>query len=266
MRRSVLLTAAAVGAALGAGWVGSRAFRTNAPAPVPSASSCVAVPPVEESRTDAKGTDRATGRSLQLPNGVPMGLSCREARRVVAQARFHLATEPQPVDPRALADATVDWLDPHGLWSAAPDAPLATFLHRRARELLAELEAPGDRGACRVADEAGALVATWVANMAVVFEEAERRAEPATPADAFRLASEPAFEDRAVARLARDLARDLGHRVGVIDHSFGAPVQPFIRAARERFVPVLPAATWSRAVLAAALRAYLPQIDPHGGW
>jgi len=195
-----------------------------------------------------------------------MGLSCREARRVVAQARFHLAAEPQSVDPRALADATVDWLDPHGLWSAAPDAPLATFLRRRARELLGELEAPGDRGACHVADEAGALVATWVANMAVVFEEAERRAEPATPADAFRLASEPAFEDRAVARLARDLARDLGHRVGVIDHSFGAPVQPFIRAARERFVPVLPAATWSRAVLAAALRAYLPQIDPHGGW
>src|SRR5258706_10530423 len=151
MRRPALLILPVVVAALGLGWGGAKGLRPSAPSPAASPSSCVAGPPAEESRADAKGNERANGRSLRLPSGVPMGLSCREARRVVAQARFHLATEPQPVDPRALADATVDWLDPHGLWSAAPDAPLATFLPRRARELVAGLEAPGDRGTCRVA-------------------------------------------------------------------------------------------------------------------
>jgi carboxyl-terminal processing protease len=195
-----------------------------------------------------------------------VGLSCREARGVVSQARFHLATEPEQIDARALADATVDWLDPHGLWSASPDAPLSAFLRKHDRELVRELEAPADRGPCRVADEAGAIIAGWVANLAVIFEEAERRADPVSATDAFRAVTDPAFEDRAVARPARQLAADLGHRVGVVDHSLGSAFAPFVHAARERFVPVLPASAWSQALLAAALRAYLPQIDPHGGW
>jgi carboxyl-terminal processing protease len=269
MRRSARLTLAGLGAALGVGWVGLRTLRPGEAGQASPAASCAAPASsalADEGRADGGKGDRLAGRALQLPSGLPVGLTCKETRRIVAQARFHLATEPEPVDPRALADATVDWLDPHGLWSASPDAPLASFLRRHERELLHDLEAPIDRGACRVADEAGVLIAAWVANLAVVFEDAERRAEPSSPADAFRLASEPAFEDRAVARPARDLARDLGHRVGVLDHTFGGPLAPFVRAARERFVPVLPASTWSQAMLAAALRAYLPQIDPHGGW
>ncbi|HKQ70114.1 MAG TPA: S41 family peptidase, partial [Polyangiaceae bacterium] len=176
----------------------------------------------------------------------------------------HLAADPAPVDPKALAEATVDWLDPHGLWSASPDAPLAAFLRKRERELVRELEV--DRGACRVADEAGVVMAAWMAALNVIFEESERRAAATSPIEAFRLAAEPAFEDRTVVRPARDLARDLGHTVGVVSHSFGESVAPFARAARERFVPTISASAWSRAVLAAALRAYLPQIDPHGGW
>jgi carboxyl-terminal processing protease len=185
---------------------------------------------------------------------------------VVEQARAHLAAEPDAVDPRALADATVDWLDPHGLWSASPDAPLGAFLRKKERELVRELEAPPDRGACPVADEAGALMATWIAGLTRVYDEAERHASSMPPLEALRLASEPIFEDRAVARPARDLARELGRRVGVASSSFGEPLAPFVRAARERFVPGLSAGAWSRAVLAASLRAYLPQIDPHGGW
>jgi carboxyl-terminal processing protease len=268
MRRTALLTFAGLGTALGAAWIGLRAFRSAGSESAPAASCAApsASAPAEEGRGDGGKNDRLAGRTLQLPSGLPVGLSCRDARRVVAQARYHLATEPEPVDARALADATVDWLDPHGLWSASPDAPLAAFLRKHERELVRELEAPIDRGTCRVADEAGALIASWVANLAVIFEEAERRAESASAPEAFHLATEPAFEDRAVARPARDLARDLGHCVGVLDHSLGGPISPFVRAARERFVPVLPASTWSHALLAAALRAYLPQIDPHGGW
>jgi carboxyl-terminal processing protease len=267
MRRSALLTIAGVGAALGLGWVGVRAVHRGAPAPAPAASCAASASSAEEGRADGgKTNDRLAGRNLQLPTGLPVGLSCREARRVVAQARYHLATEPEQVDARALADATVDWLDPHGLWSASPDAPLSAFLRKHERELVRELEAPVDRGPCRVADEAGTLIAGWVANLAVIFEDAERRADRASPGDAFRIVTEAAFEDRAVARPARELATDLGHRVGVLDHSLGPAFAPFVRAARERFVPVLPAGSWSQALLAAALRAYLPQIDPHGGW
>jgi carboxyl-terminal processing protease len=267
MRRSVLITIVGLGATLGLGWGGLRAMHKSAP---PAAASCAAPASsatAEEGKADGgKTNDRLAGRNLQLPTGVPVGLSCREARRVVAQARFHLATEPEQVDARALADATVDWLDPHGLWSASPDAPLSGFLRKHERELVREIEAPADRGPCRVADEAGALIAGWVANLAIIFEESERRADPVAASDAFHLVTEAAFEDRAVARPARELASDLGHRVGVLDHSLGPAFAPFVRAARDRFVPVLPASAWSQALLAAALRAYLPQIDPHGGW
>jgi carboxyl-terminal processing protease len=265
MRRSALLTFAGIGAAVGAGVIGLRALRSNPNAAPAPAASCVLPNAAGDERADAgKASDRLAGRTLRLPGGLPVGLSCRETRRVISQARIHLATDPQPVDPRAFADATADWLDPHGLWSASPDAPLGAFLRKHERDLVRELEAVGTT--CPVAEEAGALVANWVSNLAVIFEEAERRAEPANAVEAFRLATEPAFEDRTVARPGRELARDLGHRVGVVDHTFGAPLSPFVRTARERFVPVLPASAWSEVLLAAALRAYLPQIDPHGGW
>src|SRR5579859_1268824 len=195
MRRTVLLTIAGLGAALGLGWGGLRLMHRSAPAPAASCAAPAASAGPDEGKGDGgKTNDRLAGRSLQLPTGVPVGLSCRDARHVVAQARFHLATEPEQVDARALADATVDWLDPHGLWSASPDAPLSAFLRKHERELVRELEAPVDRGPCRVADEAGTLIAGWVANLAVIFEEAERRAEHASAADAFRLVTEAAFE------------------------------------------------------------------------
>src|SRR5882762_9126663 len=111
MRRSALLTLAGLGSALGIGWVGLRTLRPG-PSGEPPVASCPAGSSssvAEEGRADGgRSTDRLAGRSLQLPTGVPVGLSCREARRVVAQARFHLATDPKTVDARALADATVD--------------------------------------------------------------------------------------------------------------------------------------------------------------
>jgi len=268
MRRLALTAVVGSGLLLGAGWLGFGRMLASSPAG-PAPSSCSSSPSIalDEERSDGgKAPDRLAGRSLQLPTGVPVGLSCQEVRRVVAQARLHFAAEPEQVDPRALADATVDWLDPHGLWSASPDAPLPAFLHKHERELLRELEGPLSPTGCRVADEAGALMSTWMAELTVVFDEAQRHAVPLPFLEAWKIAAEPAFEDRAVARPAKDLARDLGRTVGTVASSFGESLAPFTRAARERFVPTLPASLWSRAVLAAALRAYLPQIDPHGGW
>src|SRR6185503_9807829 len=87
-----------------------------------------------------------------------------------------------------------------------------------------------------------------------------------SPSDAFRVAVEPAFEDRGVARPGRDLARSLGRAVGVAGRSFGSQLSPFVRAAKERFLPPLTPVAWSQAILAAAVRAYVPLMDPHGSW
>jgi hypothetical protein len=80
------------------------------------------------------------------------------------------------------------------------------------------------------------------------------------------VAVEPAFEDRGVARPGRELAHTLGRAVGVVGLSFGAQLSPFVRAAKERFLPPLPPPAWSQAILAAAVRAYIPLMYPHGSW
>ena len=157
-------------------------------------------------------------------------------------------------------------LDPHGLWSASPDAPVAALLRKHQGELVRELEAPIDAGSCRIAEEAGAALAGWVRTLGTTFDESVNRSKPASLEEAWRTASRPAFEDRVVAKPARQLADELGRAMGVIGRSFGDGALPFVRAARERFLPPLSAEGWSEAVLAAAVRAYLPQIDPHGGW
>jgi carboxyl-terminal processing protease len=220
----------------------------------------------DESAPDGGKVDHSANRSLQLPTGVPAGLSCRDVRRVIAQARLHLAADPERLDPRSVADATVDWLDPHGLWSASPDAPLSAFLRKHAREFVHELESPPDRGQCPIAEEAGALVATWMAGLVTIFDEAAAHAETLPVAAAFQLAVEPPFEDRGVARPGRELAHTLGHAVGAAGRAYGSQLAPFVHAAKERFLPSLPAAAWSQALLAAAVRAYVPLMDPHGSW
>ena len=234
--------------------------------PSPASHAPVVSQAGEANAPDGGKVDHLASRSLQLPTGVPAGLSCRDVRRVIAQARLHLAADPERLDPRAVADATVDWLDPHGLWSASPDAPLAAFLRKHARDFVRELESPSDRGGCPVADEAGVLVAGWMAGLTAVFDEAAEHAETLPIVAAFQLAADPPFEDRGVARPGRDLAHTLGRAVGVAGRAFGSQLAPFVRAAKERFLPPLPAAAWSQAVLAAAVRAYVPLMDPHGSW
>ncbi|MET0592431.1 MAG: S41 family peptidase, partial [Polyangiaceae bacterium] len=258
------LAAFAVGAGCLSAWIATRSRPATSPV-TPHAASSVATP-ADSAPDGGKGLDRLANRSLQLPTGMPTGLSCRDARRVVAQARLHLAADPEHLDPKAIADATVDWLDPHGLWSASPDAPLLAFLRQHAREFVREIEAPPERGGCPVAEEAGAVMATWMAGLTTIFDEAAQQAEALPPREAFQVAVDPPFEDRGVARPGRDLARALGHAVGVAGRSYGGGLAPFVRAARERFLPPIAGPAWGQAVLAAALRAYVPLMDPHGSW
>ncbi len=207
----------------------------------------------------------APGRTLQTPSGAPASLSCDEARRIIHQARTQLAAPPVSPELRPFSDALVDWVDPHGLWTAAPDSPVAAALRSQARGVLAEIEAPVGSGPCATTHELGTVLGVWVSELRALFEAAERSAPAMTPREAFRFASLAAFEDGPVTRPARPLATELGFRVGVVRRSLGTEGVQAAEALRERLLPG-DALDWSTVILAGAVRAYLPQIDPHGGW
>src|SRR5262249_11858689 len=113
-------------------------------------------------------------RGLAMPTGKPTELSCDDARTVVQQARTSLAGPVAPVDAAKFAAATSDWLDPHGLWSVAPDAPIGPLLRRNAERLLAELEAEPGSGPCPVSAALGAELSRWSDELRAVFDEGER--------------------------------------------------------------------------------------------
>ncbi len=228
-----------------------------APAP-PRATSA----PVDEGAHCEAGADRR----LTLPNGTPTSLSCDDARRIVAQARASLASAPPAVEAGKLADATVDWLDPHGLWSVAPDAPAGGLVRRVAGDLLAEIEAAPGAGPCTAALLVGAELAQWMTGLRSAFDEGLGGAAKARPADTWSAASSSPFESGPVTRSARELARDLGRASGILEAAYGPKMEPFVEAGRERVAPALGEEGWSRVVLAAAVRAYVPQLDAHGAW
>ena len=158
-------------------------------------------------------------RPLRLPSGLPAALPCEGARAIVAQVRGSLAMPPSPVEPQAFAEALADWLDPHGLWSVAPDAPLSAELRREAPALLAELEARPGSGPCRAFGRSGAALETWVTGLRTTFDTAYARTHSAvgrtSPTLGFERASFAPFEDGAVTKKASWLAAELGRATGV---------------------------------------------------
>jgi len=224
---------------------------------------------VGEEEADSSGMDQSPlDRGLVMPSGEPPRVSCDDARTVVQQVRTSLAAPVAPVDAAKFAGAASDWLDPHGLWSVAPDAPVGNVIRRSAERLLAELEAPPGSGPCVTAQAIGVELAAWSEELRTVFDQAERdaRAHPADHRDAWKAATATPFEDGAVTRNAHELARELGREVGVLRAAYGEAITPFAAAARQRAAPALDAGGWARIVTAAALRAYVPQLDAHGAW
>ncbi len=212
----------------------------------------------------------ALDRGLTMPTGDPTAVACDDARTVVQQARSSLAAPGDPVDAAKFAAAASDWLDPHGLWSVAPDAPVGALLRRNADRLLAELEAAPGSGPCPVARAIGGEMVAWSDELRAEFDRGEHegreKGKGLDTREAWRLASSTPFEDGAVTRNARELAHDLGRQVGTLRAAYGEAVEPYAQAARARAAPVLPVDTWARVVTAAALRAYVPQLDAHGAW
>jgi carboxyl-terminal processing protease len=258
---------------------GPRAVGVNA---TPSPGALALHPPGRDRSNEPPGpfgSERADGGSddddraydFRLPSGRPTALSCEDARHIVEQVRQGLAYEPDKIAPAAFADATSDWLDPHGLWSLPEDAPALAALHDQAPTLLHELE--GTRS-CDAAAKVGAALAGWVGDLRGEFERA-RDAAMASAKDANGTSSAvgsasvardplPAIDTSAGG--GRALARELGQRIGRWTSAAGPDALIFARSAEDRFFPTLDAAGWSRVVLAAAVRAYVPLVDPHGAW
>jgi carboxyl-terminal processing protease len=203
-------------------------------------------------------------RPLKLPSGEPPRLSCAQARTIVAEVRHRLPAEPPRIAESLFADLWTDWFDPHGLWSAAPDAPLAEAVRARASALLAELEGGGAR--CSVALSLGLDAKRWVDGLGSVFEQARTEAPPSLFEHARLAITEPAFEDDVVSHPARQLAADLGSRIGQFQGVAPELADSPASSALARFFPDLSVDAWSEVVLAAAVRAYVPAIDPHGEW
>ncbi|MEI9937208.1 MAG: S41 family peptidase [Pseudomonadota bacterium] len=205
-------------------------------------------------------------RPLMVPNGEPPRLSCAQARAIVAEVRRRLPAEPPRVAAPVFADLWTDWFDPHGLWSAAPDAPLADAVRARASALLSELESGGVAAPCSVALSLGADSKRWVDGLRAVFEQARAEAPPAHFRRALAAINEPAFEDDIVSHPARQLAADLGLRIGQFLNVAPELADGPASNALSRFFPDLSVEAWSEVALAAAVRAYVPAIDPHGEW
>jgi carboxyl-terminal processing protease len=220
----------------------------------PGAPSC----PIEDRPGDE--------RPLKIPSGEAPRLACAQARAIVAEVRRRLPVEPPRVAGPLFADLWTDWFDPHGLWSAAPDAPLADAVHGRADALLAELENGSAAAPCSVALSLGADAKRWVDGLRAVFEQARVEAPSVHFQRALLAINEPAFEDDLVSHPARQLAADLGRRIGQFVNLAPELADGPASSALSRFFPDLSAQGWSEVALAAAVRAYVPAIDPHGEW
>jgi carboxyl-terminal processing protease len=200
-----------------------------------------------------------------MPTGDAPALTCGAARVIIAQVRKSLAYAPEPVDKKQFASATADWLDPYGLWSVAPDAPIAAVLEKRAGDLLADLE--GRTPACRSARDVGRQLAGWVEDLRSEYDRARVTLDAGEGADAPALAvGEAVFEGSTITRPARELASLLGQRVGTVERGLGETAAPFTKTARARYFPTIDDEAWGRIILAAAVRAYVPLVDPHGAW
>ncbi|NUO53389.1 MAG: hypothetical protein HOV80_31455, partial [Polyangiaceae bacterium] len=222
--------------------------------------------PPKGEQLDLPQAMEAEERVLAAPVGDPPVIDCDGARKIVAQARSGLAMAAEPVDKERFASATSDWLDPHGLWSVAPDAPIGAALLEN--DVAQDLEARPGSGPCTAALAIGSALHGWVGDLRteVLSARAAARRAGVVRKHRFDLVTSTPFEDGTVTRRGHDLARTLGQRMGALEAAFGPSVETYTAVATDRLAPEKTAEQWAEIVLAAAVRAYIPQIDPHGAW
>ena len=208
---------------------------------------------------DRSEDDEDRALAFRSPTGHPPGLSCDDAQRIIRDFRKEqLAYVAGPVAAHAFAAATSDWLDPHGLWSAAPDATPAAVLEHDAAQLITDLQGTGE---CKAAEHIGQALRAWTAEVHKSFVLGRR--SPTTD-DGVDVAHRAFAVDAPVD--ARGFARVLGSRYGALDRDFGASLAPFLESGEERLFPEQDTDAWGAIVLAAAVRAYVDVVDPHSAW
>lgn len=258
MRKAGVIAAALVPVAFVA-WAGWAVVRSPVAAPtvtkpVPSASAH-ASPELYDPDEASHDDDRSY--VFRIPSGEPTALSCDEARAIIEQVRAGLAYPPESVKPGPFAASAADWLDPHGLLSLSKDAPSAQALSKAAAELLADIEGKRKRG-CASAEAPGAVLEAWANELRAAFDRG--RAAPGTTS------ATVALEPIPVATSAREAAEELGRRAGAFEIAHGSEAKRYVDEARRRFFPPLDKGGWAKVVLASAVRAYVPLVDPHGEW
>lgn len=248
-----------LGAAAGAlGWLalarGPSVRIATLPPPDAAAASSAPAPldPADDSHDDERSY------VFRVPSGDPTSLSCEEARAIIDQVRAGLAYAPDGVEVTAFATSTSDWLDPHGLLSLAKDAPTSRAVARAAPELIADIEGKR-RHSCESALVPGAVLEQWASELRDAFDRGRR-----APGDADLKSS--SLEPLPPTGLAREVAFEIGRRVGAFELAHGAEGKRFADQARRRFFPELDKEGWAKVVLASAVRAYVPLVDPHGEW
>jgi carboxyl-terminal processing protease len=260
MKTKVWLAAGVLPVALATGAMGLGAFGPSAggpsATPVVASSSAPANEPPPSAADDSHDDERSY--VFRIPSGEPTSLSCEEARVIVDQVRAGLAYAPESVQVTAFATSAADWLDPHGLLSLAKDAPVSRAVARAAPDLLADIEGKRLRS-CESALAPGAVLEQWSNELREAFDRG-RKAPGTTDVKA------AALEPLPPTGLAREIALEIGRRVGAFEAAHGRDGKPFADQARRRFFPQLDKEGWAKVVLASAVRAYVPLVDPHGEW
>jgi len=241
------------------------ALRSDKPAQTPAATR----PPVQnkpDASVKTAAEDEEKSPTLRPPTGKLASLTCASAAAIVAEVRHELAFTPLAPTSKEFASATKDWIDPHGHWAVTSDATPFASVDANAGALLAEI---ADGGKCAAALRIGRTLAAWV--------DAERTrydlalgAAPGGAGDETRALAEAldvATHDAGPHDLtAASLTNELAERACTLSHAFGAPLEKYLQAARNRFFPELTAEAWSEIVLGAAVRAWVEQVDAHGAW
>ncbi|CAN5924110.1 hypothetical protein BH11MYX4_BH11MYX4_25510 [soil metagenome] len=253
--------AGAVPFAAAAMWAGVHVRTPEAPPALPPVvASAAPVADAAEPKMDPSDDSHDDERSyvFRIPSGEPTALSCEEARTIVDQVRAGLAYAPESVPATAFATSAADWLDPHGLLSLAKDAPTSRAIARAAPELIADLEGRRRRS-CDAALAPCATLEQWSNELREAFDRGRRAPAATDPRVAV-------LEPLPPTGLAREVAVEIGRRVGAFEATYGPAAKPFADQARRRFFPELDKAGWAKVVLASAVRAYVPLVDPHGEW
>jgi carboxyl-terminal processing protease len=257
MQKSRIVVAVLVPASF-MGWALLRAPSTTVVEPPAPSVIAVPEPPASLSPSPDDNHDDERSYIFRIPSGEPTALSCEEARTIVEQVRAGLAYAPEAVKSSAFAASAADWLDPHGLLTLAKDAPSAQALLKAAPDLLADIEGRRQRS-CSSATAPGTVLEEWVGELREAFDKGRR-----TPGA--MVASAAALDPVPPVGSARETAEELGRRAGAFEAAYGHEGKLYADEARRRFFPPLDTSGWSRVVLASAVRAYVPLVDPHGEW